>query len=55
VSCRISKDLQGKRLPDWMWSGQIKVFGTMHVKMQKEGELTTSIYQLDVEKIERVS
>jgi|SRR5688572_12469756 len=55
VSCRVSKDYQGKRLPEWMWNGQIKVFGTMHVKMKKEGDLTTSIYQLDVERIERVS
>jgi hypothetical protein len=53
VSCRVSKDL--KRLPDYMWNGQIKVFGTMHVKLQKEGDLTTSIYQLEVERIERVS
>jgi hypothetical protein len=53
VSCRVSKDL--KRLPDYMWNGQIKVFGTMHVTLQKEGDLTTSIYQLEVERIERVS
>jgi len=53
VACKVPKD--AKKVPDWIWSGQIKVFGTLHVKVKKEGELITSIYQLDIERIEPVS
>jgi hypothetical protein len=53
VSCKVAKDT--KRLPDWMWNGQIKVFGTLHVQVKKEGGLITSIYQLDVENVEPIS
>ena len=52
VSCRVRK---GDRLPGWMGDGQIKVFGTLHVKVVKSGDLITSIYHMDVERIEPVS
>jgi hypothetical protein len=49
VSCKVAKNV--RELP----GGQMKVFGTLHVKVKKEGELITSIYQLDVENVEPVS
>ena len=53
VKCRVDKG--GKPLPEWIYAGQVKVFGTLHVKVQKEGELIKSVYQLDIERIEPAS
>ncbi len=48
-----SRVINGAKVPNLSGAGLIRVIGTLHVDVKKENGQVTSVYQLDVEKIER--
>jgi hypothetical protein len=53
VACRSAN---GKPMPNYEGAGMVRVFGTLHVKIVKsDAGKIDSVFQMDVERVERVS
>jgi hypothetical protein len=52
VACRVPA---GRTVTNYVNGPAVKVFGTLHVKAESDGDTVTSIYQLDVDRVEPVS
>jgi hypothetical protein len=52
VLCR-SRD--GKPMPNYLGVPQIKIFGTLHINPVHEGDAISSLFQMDIERIEPMS
>jgi hypothetical protein len=46
---------RGKSLPNFESSSTVKVYGTLHVRVLKDGGVIKSIFQMDVERVEPVT
>ena len=45
----------GKLVPNYLYSSRVRVFGTLHVKVTKEAGIVSSVYHLDLERVEPIS
>lgn len=51
----VCRPAPGKTVTNYQSSTQVKVYGTLHVKMIKDGGVISSIFQLDMDRIDPIS
>jgi hypothetical protein len=52
VACKVPG---GRAVTNYVGGPPVKVFGTLHINVTRDGDAITSVYQLDVERVEPVS